>query len=71
MDYEDFLSELYTPLKSIDLLSQIIYEKCNNDWEFLNEKTPRENFDELIALNYLIGLVAKQLLENRKIQLVR
>lgn len=34
MDYEDFLTEIYAPLKSIELLSDIIYEKSNNDWDF-------------------------------------
>ena len=69
MDYEDFLVEIYTPLKSIEILSEIIYDKANNDWDFLSENTKRENFDEMIALNYLIGLSAKELLKNRKIQI--
>ena len=66
MDYEDFLVEIYTPLKSIELLSSIIYEKANNDWDFLTNKTNRNDFDELIAINYLIGLSARDLLKNRK-----
>ena len=66
MDYKDFLVEIYTPLKSIELLSSIIYEKANNDWDFLTNKTNRNDFDELIAINYLIGLSARDLLKNRK-----
>ena len=69
MDYEDFLVEMYTPLKSIEILSEIVYEKANNDWNFLSANSKRENFEEMIALNYLIGLSAKELLKNRKIQI--
>lgn len=69
MDYEDFLVEIYTPLKSIELLSCIIYEKANNDWDFLDSNTKRENFEELIALNYLIELSAKELLKSRNTQM--
>ncbi len=69
MDYEDFLVEIYTPLKSIEILSEIIYDKANNDWDFLAGNTKREHFDELIALNNLIGLSAKELLKKRKIQI--
>ena len=69
MDYEDFLTEVYIPIKSIELLSNIIYDKANNDWDFLREDTQRENFDELIALNYLVGLSAKELLKLRQTQI--
>ena len=69
MDYEDFLVEMYTPLKSIENLSDIIYYKANNDWDFFDRNTKRECFDELISLNYLIGLSTKELLKNRKIQI--
>ena len=69
MDYEDFLTEVYIPIKSIELLSNIIYEKANNDWDFLRKDTQRENFDELIALNYLVGLSAKELLKLRQTQI--
>ena len=69
MDYEDFLTEVYIPIKSIELLSNIIYDKANNDWDFLRKDTQRENFDELIALNYLVGLSAKELLKLRQTQI--
>lgn len=69
MDYEDYLSEIYTLIKGIWFLSEIIYEKANNDWNFLESDTNRESFEELIALNYLIGLSAKELLNLRKIQI--
>ena len=62
MEYEDFLTEIYTPLKSIEVLSEIIYKKFNEDWDF---KT-RESADELIALNFLTELCAKHLLKNRR-----
>ena len=68
MDYEDFLTEVYIPIKSIELLSNIIYDKANNDWDFLGKDTQRENFDELISLNYLVGLSAKELLKLRQTQ---
>jgi len=32
MEYEDYLSTTYIPLKLIDVLSDIIYNKCNVDW---------------------------------------
>ena len=69
MDYEDFLSEIYRPLKGIEILTDVIYDKSNNDWEFLCQNTKREHFDELIALNYLIYLCVKNLLEIRQEQL--
>lgn len=69
MDYETFLIELYIPLKAIEILSSIIYEKANNDWEFLSSNTTREAFDELIALNFIIGLLAKHLLNFRNEQI--
>ena len=37
MEFEDFLTEIYTPLKSIELLSDIIYKKFNEDWDFKNK----------------------------------
>ena len=69
MDYEDFLVELYTPLKAIKFLSDVIYDKANNDWEFNSQNANRENFDELIATNFLIGLTAKYLIDFRKKQI--
>lgn len=34
MDYEDFLTDLYTPLTAIRVVSGLIFEKVNNDWDF-------------------------------------
>ena len=42
MDYEDFVVTIYTPIKTIELISDIIYTKCNEDWEFYNEKARRK-----------------------------
>ena len=69
MDYEDFLVELYAPLKAIEFLSNVIYEKANNDWEFLSSNTNRNDFDELIAINFIIGLLSKYLLDFRREQI--
>ena len=32
MDLEDFLAITYTPIKAVEILTNIIYEKSNNDW---------------------------------------
>ena len=63
MDYEDFLCEIYKPLKAIEVLSDIIYDKANEDWNLLSDDTPRNDFDELIALNYLKFLNHKNYLK--------
>lgn len=34
VDYENFISSIYTPLKSISSMADVIYYKCNNDWAF-------------------------------------
>jgi hypothetical protein len=66
MEYEDFVCEIYKPLKAIEILSDIIYFKANEDWNLLGNNTPRNDFDELMALNYLINLAVKELLNMRK-----
>ena len=65
MDYEDFVACSYTPLNAIELLSDIIYLKCNEDWNIFSDKMTREKGDELLALNYAIKLCAKNLLAKR------
>ena len=65
MDYEDFVACSYTPMKAIEILSDIIYFKCNEDWNIFSEKMTREKGDELLALNYAIKLCAKNLLDKR------
>ncbi len=62
MDYDNFLAESYTPMKAIEVLSDIIYYKCNEDWNIFSEKMTREKGEELLALNYSIKLCAKHLL---------
>ena len=69
MDYEDFLSEIYAPIKSIELLSDIIYTKANEDWNLLSSCSNRNDFDELMALNFLIGLCAQHLQQFRENEL--
>ena len=64
MDYEDYLAESYTPIKAIEVLSNIIYQKCNEDWNIFSQMT-REHGEELIALNYAIKLCARHLLKVR------
>ena len=34
VDYENFISSIYTPLKSISSMAYVFYYKCNNDWGF-------------------------------------
>ena len=66
MDYEDYLACSFTPMKAIEILSDIIYSKSNEDWNLLSEKMTREQFHELLALNYSIKLCAKHLLYHRQ-----
>lgn len=66
MDYEDFLAYTYTPLKSIESLTNIIYEKSNNEWDLFAGNTDRKSAEELLALNFAIKLAAKYLLSLRK-----
>ena len=65
MDFEDFLSEIYTPIKTIELITDIIYTKCNEDWEFFSEVQNRTQVEELLCLNFAIDLCAKKLLKQR------
>ena len=65
MEYEEYLIENYTPLKAIEVLSDIIYEKSNNDWSIFSQMT-REHGEELLALNYTIKLCAQHLLSIRQ-----
>lgn len=36
VDYENFISSIYTPLKSISSMADVIFYKCNNDWAFFD-----------------------------------
>ena len=64
MDYEEFLACSYTPMKAIEVLSDIIYTKCNEDWN-LCTNIQRKDRDELLALNFAIKTCAKYLLKKR------
>ena len=70
MEYEEFLCNIYTPLKSIELLSDWIYTKYNKEWNFSSVELKYKSQDELLAINYLIGLCARNIIEirNRNIE---
>ncbi len=65
MDYESFLSEIYTPLIAIEILSDIIYQKCNDNWNIFSNNVTKESAYELLALNYAVNICAKSLLSMR------
>ena len=65
MDYEDFLSMIYIPLKSIEVLTDIIYTKCNEDWDMFTGENSRLSANELLAINFAIELCTKHLLNLR------
>ena len=65
--YEDFLTDLYTPLTAIRVVSGLIFEKVNNDWDFF--ETNREQCEELISLVIAIKTVTDKILETRKMEI--
>lgn len=50
MDYEDFLITIYRPLKAIEVLTDIAYEKGYCDWGLLSGNIERENADKLMRM---------------------
>lgn len=64
-DYEEYIADCYTPMKAVEVLSDVIYEKANNDWNIFSQMT-RKHGEELLALNYAIKLCAKHLLTVRQ-----
>lgn len=66
MDFEDFLSEIYYPIKSIELLNSEIYLKYNEEWDFKDPIMFRQYSDELLSLNFAIEQCIKHLLYLRK-----
>lgn len=66
-DFEDYLTEIYTPLKSIVVNLETIEKKINEDWGFL--ETNRAGSEELLAFLYSTKLVTCELLSSRKNQL--
>ena len=54
MEYEDLLTELYTPLKNIHLISDIIYTRYNEEWDFIKNENSKKHVEELLALNFSI-----------------
>ena len=65
MDLEDFLAITYTPIKAVEILTNIIYEKSNNDWGLYSCGNRREEMEELLAINFAIKLCARYLLKIR------
>lgn len=63
-DFEYFLSQIYTPLKSIELLSNTIYKNYNEEWDFLPAN--REQAQELLSLTFAIKTCARYLLSERQ-----
>ena len=64
MEYEDYLAESYRPIKAIEVLSDIIYTKSNEDWNIFSQMT-REQGEELLSINFAINICAKHLLRKR------
>ena len=64
MEYEDYLTECYRPIKAIEVLSDIIYTKSNEDWNIFSQMT-REQGEELLSINFAINICAKHLLRKR------
>jgi len=66
MDFEDFLTNIYTPLKSIELLTETVYLKYNEDWDFIANEESKKHVQELLSLNFSIQQVTQYLLKLRK-----
>lgn len=66
MDLEDYLALTYTPLKAIEILNKMVYEKCNDGWDMFSGENRRESAEELLAINFAIKLCTKHLLINRE-----
>lgn len=66
MELEDYLSLTYTPLKTVKTLTEIIYQKCNEDWNMFSGENQRNNTEELLAINFAIKLCADYLLKFRQ-----
>lgn len=65
-DFEDYLTEIYIPLKSIEVNLETIEKKINEDWGFLEAN--RAGSEELLAFLYSLKLVTSELLSSRKNQ---
>lgn len=66
MDHEDYLALTYTPLKAIEILSDIIEEKCNEEWYMFSGDNNRQNAEKLVAVNFAIQLCTKHLCNMQK-----
>lgn len=66
MDYEDYLALTYTPLKAIEVLTDTIYEKCNDEWYMFSGENNRQNVENLLANNFAIKLCTKHLFDMRQ-----
>lgn len=65
--FENYLSELYTPLSTIKLISNLIFEKANSDWDFF--ETNREQCEEMLSLVFAIKTISKNLLDSRQTEI--
>ena len=63
MDYEDYLSLTYTPVKAIEILSDIIYDKCNDEWDMFSGEENRQSAESMLALNFAIKLCTQYLFD--------
>ena len=66
MDFEDFLITIYRPLKAIEVLTDIAYEKGYCDWGLLSGNIERENADKLISILYAINLCTEEVMKIRQ-----
>ena len=64
-DLEYFLNDIYTPLKTIENITDIIQWRADNEWDFLQPET-REQGEELLCFNYAINQIVKHLLRMRQ-----
>ena len=65
MDYENDYCMSYSLIRAIETLSDLIYVKCNENWDIFSGKISRNNAEELLAINYAIKLCIKELIELR------
>ena len=55
VDYENFIASIYTPLKSISSMADVIFYKCNNDWAFFDASY--SDCEELLSFVFSIKIL--------------
>lgn len=63
VDYENFISSIYTPLKSISSMADVIYYKCNNDWVFFDASY--SDCEELLSFVFSIKILTDYIMHLR------